>query len=366
MPRYQGEAQYAHDSPSTLGVLLVNLGTPDAPTPTALRRYLREFLSDPRVVEAPRWLWWLALHGVILRIRPPRAAKAYQSVWTPEGSPLLAISQRQSEALQLELERRLPGGTRVALAMRYGNPSVRAGLEALRAAGARRVLVFPLYPQYSATTTASVFDAVSEVLRGWRWLPELRFINHYHDDPGYIAALADSVRAYWAQHGRPDHLLMSFHGIPRRYLLAGDPYHCECHKTGRLLAEALALDPQAWTLTFQSRFGREEWLKPYTDHTLKALAERGVGRVDVVCPGFSADCLETLEEIEEQNREVFLHAGGQSYHYIPALNDSAAHIAALADLVQHHAQGWAAPPAEAQRPAREAARARALALGAER
>jgi protoporphyrin/coproporphyrin ferrochelatase len=340
MSNYQGNADFHHGTAECTGVLLTNLGTPDAPTPAALRRYLGEFLSDPRVIEAPRWLWWLALHGVILRVRPPRAAHAYSKVWTDEGSPLLAISRRQAAALQLSLERRFKGPVRVALGMRYGNPSIAAALDELRQAGARRLLVLPLYPQYSATTTASTFDAVADVLKTWRLQPELRFINHYHDNPGYIRALADSVRDYWAEHGEPERLMFSFHGLPKRYLLAGDPYHCECLKTARLVAEQLGLTDQRWLLTFQSRFGREEWLRPYCDQTLREWGAAGVKRVDVLCPGFPADCLETLEEIEQQNREIFLNAGGGEYHYIPALNDSPAHIDMLTGLIANHAQGW--------------------------
>ncbi len=340
MSNYQGNADYRHGTAECTGVLLTNLGTPDAPTPAALRRYLSEFLSDPRVIEAPRLIWWLALHGVILRIRPPRAAHAYRKVWTDEGSPLLAISRRQTAALQLSLEQRCKGSVRVALGMRYGTPSIAAALDELRQAGAQRLLVLPLYPQYSATTTASTFDAVADVLKTWRLQPELRFINHYHDNPGYIRALADSVRAYWAEHGEPERLMFSFHGLPKRYLLAGDPYHCGCHKTARLVAEQLGLTDARWLLTFQSRFGREEWLRPYCDHTLREWGAAGVKRVDVLCPGFPADCLETLEEIEQQNRDIFLKAGGGEYHYIPALNDSAGHIDMLSELVLQHAQGW--------------------------
>ncbi len=340
MSNYLGNADYQHGTAECTGVLLSNLGTPDAPTPAALRRFLAEFLSDPRVIETPRLIWWLALHGVILRIRPPRAAHAYRKVWTAAGSPLLAISQRQATALQLSLEQRCKGPVRVALGMRYGNPPIAAALDELRRAGARRLLVLPLYPQYSATTTASTFDAVAAVLKTWRLQPELRFINHYHDYPGYIATLADSVRAYWAAHGEPERLMFSFHGLPKRYLLAGDPYHCECHKTARLVAEQLGLSDERWLLTFQSRFGREEWLTPYCDQTLREWGTAGVRRVDVLCPGFPADCLETLEEIEQQNREIFMNAGGGEYHYIPALNDSTDHIGMLSELVLQHCQGW--------------------------
>lgn len=367
MTRYTGSADHRHDSPDILGVLITNLGTPDAPTPEALRRYLGEFLWDPRVVETPRPLWWLILHGVILRIRPRRAARAYASVWTEAGSPLLAISRLQAAALQESLSEHFPGPVKVALGMRYGNPSIASALEELRAAGARRLLVLPLYPQYSASTGASTFDAVAAVLKQWRWLPELRFVTHYHDHPAYIEAVADSIRAHRAEHPGEAKLLFSFHGLPKRYLLAGDPYHCECHATARLVAERLGLQQDEWQLTFQSRFGREEWLKPYTDHTLKAWGKAGVARVQVVCPGFSADCLETLEEIAEQNREFFLHAGGKQFEYIPALNDSAAHIAALTRIVREQACGWPEAGdwnAQADDRQRQERRRRAVELGA--
>ncbi len=338
--KYKGSANFRHDTDAPAGILIANLGTPDAPDPASVRRYLAEFLWDPRIVEQPRWLWWLALHGVILRIRPARVAKAYQTVWTEYGSPLLAISRRQRDALQRALARRCAAPVEVALGMRYGQPSIASALESLRQKGIQQLLVLPMYPQYSATTTGAVFDDVFDELKAWRWVPELRLIQHYHDAPAFIAALADSVEAHWRAHGRADRLLLSFHGLPKRYIKAGDPYFCECHKTGRLLAERLGLADDDWYLAFQSRFGREEWLKPYTDHTLRDWANQGVRRVQVLCPGFSADCLETLEEIAEQNKSQFLAAGGESYEYIPALNDQAAHIDALATLLLCHASGW--------------------------
>jgi ferrochelatase len=340
MPRFIGEADYQHGSEESLGILMVNLGTPDDPSPGAVRRYLAEFLWDPRVIEVPRPLWWLILHGVILRIRPRRSAEAYAKVWTDEGSPLMSWSLKQRKALQRELESALPAPVHVALGMRYGNPSVAAALEELKSRNVRRLLVLPMYPQYSATTTATVFDAVSAALMRWRWVPELRYISAYHDEPGYIAALASSIREYWASHGRGEHLLMSFHGVPRRYLLAGDPYHCHCQKTGRLLAEALFLKDDEWTLSFQSRVGREEWLRPYTDETIESMGKAGAGRIDVVCPGFSADCLETLEEIAMQNQELFVESGGGQLAYIPALNARRDHISFLTQLVLRHLQGW--------------------------
>jgi ferrochelatase len=364
--KFKNETDFRHDKPETLGILLVNLGTPDAPSVRAVRRYLAEFLSDSRVIEMPRWLWQGILHGVILRVRPRRSAAAYRSVWTEEGSPLLGNAQRQADALQAWLADVMPGPVNVVLGMRYGNPSVAAGLQRLREANARRLLVLPLYPQYSATTTATTFDAVSRELASWRWLPELRFVNHYHDHPGYITALSDSILYHWQTHGEPDRLLFSFHGLPKDYCLSGDPYYCECQKTARLVAEQLRLPDDRWQVAFQSRVGNKEWLKPYTDEQLKAWGGEGVGKVHVICPGFSADCLETLEEIAVENRGYFLDAGGGEYSYIPALNDTTAHIEALADLVRRHAAGW--PEAEGggldETLLRER-RERALAMGAD-
>jgi ferrochelatase len=339
--RFEGEKDFVHGSAEAMGVLVVNLGTPDAPTPAALRRYLRQFLWDPRVVEIPRPLWWMILHGIILRTRPARSAKNYQKVWTADGSPLLAIGARQVQALRDVLKQRVKGPVHIELAMRYGNPSIQSALEKLRDAKARRIVILPLYPQYSATTTASTIDAIADVVRRWRWIPELRFINQYHDDPGYIQALVSSIRAEWDKHGAPKKLLFSFHGIPKRNLLHGDPYHCQCHKTARLVAERLGLKDEQWQVTFQSRFGKAEWLKPYTQQTLEELARKKVDNVHVVCPGFPADCLETLEEIDGENREAFLHAGGKEFRYIPALNDGAEHVHALAALAVRHTHGWA-------------------------
>lgn len=333
--------QDAHRQRPLTAVVLVNLGTPDAPTPAALRRYLAEFLSDPRVVEAPRWLWRLILHGVILRFRPARSARAYRSVWTEAGSPLLTLSRGLTEAVAAQLRDRLGAGApEVVLAMSYGHPGLREVLEDLRRRGLRRLLLLPLYPQYSATTTAAVFDAATRSLQRWRWLPELRFVCDYHRAPGYVDALAASVRAHWQAHGQGERLLLSFHGIPRRYLEAGDPYYCQCQVTARQLREALALPESALQLAFQSRVGREPWLQPYTDQTLLAWARAGIRRVDVLCPGFAVDCLETLEEIAMQNAEAFVHAGGERLSYIPALNASPAHARLLADLVQHQLGGW--------------------------
>ena len=339
MTRFDDISVFSHDAPACTGILLTNLGTPDAPTTAAVRRYLAEFLSDPRVVEMPRWLWMLALHGIILRFRPSRAAHAYQTVWTERGSPLLYISKDLAGRLQ-QASAAFPGPVRIELAMRYGQPSIEAGLQALREAGARRILVLPLYPQYSATTTATTFDAVSAVLRRWRWQPELRMVNHYHDQPAYIRAVADSIRDYWQAHSQPDKLLFSFHGLPQKYFDKGDPYFCECQKTARLVAEELQLGSDKWQACFQSRFGREEWLKPYTDHTLKHWAKQGIEHVQVVCPGFSVDCLETLEEVALQNRDIFLQAGGKQYSYIPALNAEERHVEMIMAIIRQHSGGW--------------------------
>ncbi|MCG5531636.1 ferrochelatase [Halorhodospira halochloris] len=342
MRLYSNKSSFSHDEMPVLGVLVANLGTPDEPTTNALRRYLREFLGDPRVIEIPKWRWWPILFGLVLRTRPPKSAAAYQQVWREDGSPLLKIGERQVEGIQRRLQELADAGPfAVELGMRYGNPSISAALRRLREAGAQRILVLPLYPQYSATTTGSTFDAVAKELMRWRWVPELRMIGQYHDDPGYLDALVASIRQHWAENGRGERLLFSFHGMPQRYLLNGDPYYCQCHKTARLLAERLELPAGSWDICFQSRFGKEEWLKPYTDETVITLArEHGVKHVDVVCPGFSADCLETLEEIAEENREYFEENGGERLSYIPALNCRQDHIDALVRIILHHAQGW--------------------------
>ena len=322
--------------PDRTGILLTNLGTPDAPTTAAVRRYLREFLSDRRVVEAPRLIWWLVLNLIVLPFRPRRSARLYAKIWTSEGSPLLTIGERQAEALREELAGRLDTPLAVALGMRYGNPSIPSALRSLQEQGCRRVIVLPLYPQYSASTVASTFDALTAELARWRALPSLVLVSGYHDRPGYIRSLASSIREFWAAHGQADRLLMSFHGIPVRYADAGDPYPDECRTTAALLARELGLDDGSWQLAFQSRFGREEWVQPYTVTTLEKWGAEGLDSVDVVCPGFPADCLETLEEIALTNREVFRSAGGGAYRYIPALNDRDDHISVLADIVREY------------------------------
>lgn len=339
-PNYTGLAGHSHDTLPQAGVLLVNLGTPDAPTAAAVRPYLAQFLGDPRVIEYPRLLWKAILHGVILRVRPKRSAHAYARIWTERGSPLRVGSEALAAALQAELGRRRPGPIRVALAMRYGKPAVADTIAQLQREGVRRLLVLPLYPQYSATSTGSVFDAVADTIKGLRWPPELRQINDYHAEPVYIAALADSVRTHWERNGRGEKLLMSFHGIPERYLRNGDPYFCQCHATARLLREALGLSADEAPMSFQSRVGRERWLHPYTDETVKAFGAQGIKRIDVISPGFAVDCLETLEEIAMQNGEFFREAGGETLSYIPCLNATSAHVDAIADLVLRHTQGW--------------------------
>ncbi|WP_147195869.1 ferrochelatase [Pantoea sp. CCBC3-3-1] len=309
------------------GVLLVNLGTPDAPTTPAVKRYLKQFLSDKRVVDTPRWLWWPILNGAILPIRSPRVAKLYASVWMDEGSPLMVYSKRQRNALAARLD--MP----VELGMSYGNPSLKSALDSLMAQGVTRLIVLPLYPQFSCSTVAAVWDGITEVFAGYRSLPSVQFIRDYAEHPAYIAALKDSVERSFAKHGKPDLLVMSFHGIPQRFANEGDDYPLRCRDTADALMAAMGLTSQNAMLTFQSRFGREPWLMPYTDETMKSLPAKGIKHVQVMSPGFSADCLETLEEISEENGEIFMHAGGTRFEYIPALNDDALHIDMMVELV---------------------------------
>ena len=340
--RYINTSNFDHQQSDKIGILLTNLGTPDEPTPKALKRYLKQFLSDPRVVEVPRLLWWLILNGVILQFRPRRSAKAYATVFTEQGSPLLFHTQAQRDAVAAKLQQDGLNDVVVEFAMRYGNPGFDSVLEKMFAQGVRKLVVLPLYPQYSASTSASTFDELARNFMRRRWLPDLRFVSHYPDYAPFISAAADKIRRHWQQHGQADKLILSYHGIPKRYLLNGDPYHCECYKTSRLIAEQLGLNKDQYMTTFQSRFGREEWLKPYTDDTLKALPAQGVKSVQIFCPGFSADCLETIEEIGEENKEYFLHAGGQRYEYISALNAEPQHIAALCQLIKDNLHGWSA------------------------
>jgi len=363
---YTAQTSFGHGRVPAVGVLVVNLGTPEAPTAKAVRPYLRQFLSDPRVIELPRLQWQLILNLFILTRRPKVSAHAYQVVWGEEGSPLLGITRRQAAGLGELLAREVGTPTRVEVGMTYGEPSVATAMRRLREADCDRLLVLPMYPQYSGTTIGSVFDTVARELTTWRVVPELRTIGGYHDEPGYVRSLAASIREVWDRPeevggepgGEPEKLLFSFHGIPRRYFTGGDPYHCLCHKTARLVADELGLPEDRWVVTFQSLFGKEEWIKPYTADTVTAMGRAGVQSLDVVCPGFAADCLETLEEIDVQNRGFFEGAGGGRFRYVPALNDRADHVRFLADLVQRHLQGWVEPlgafdRASAERAARE-------------
>jgi ferrochelatase len=340
---FAAEPSLAHGTPERTAVLLCNLGTPDAPEPAAVRRYLAEFLSDKRVVEIPRAVWLPILYGAILPTRPARSAKKYASIWTPDGSPLKVWTEKQAKLLAGYLGER---GHRVEVryAMRYGSPSIASVLGELKAAGTTRVLVLPLYPQYSGTTTASIGDAVFAWSKNIRNLPAFRFVQRYHDDPGYIGALEKRASDHWMAYGRPDKLVLSFHGVPKRTHVLGDPYHDECQTTARLLGKRLSLKPDQLLVTFQSRLGRAEWLRPYTEPTLIELAKRGVQRVDVMCPGFTSDCLETLEEIDQEARAAFLSAGGREFNYLPCLNDQHEWIAALSAIAINHLQGWPTAP----------------------
>lgn len=335
---FNGQTDYNHDGPHPqTGVLLTNLGTPDAPTAKALRIYLKEFLSDPRVVEIPRLVWWFILHAFILTFRPAKSAKLYASIWTKEGSPLWVISQRQAAKLQKKLDELYgEGKIPVVMGMRYGNPSIASAIDQLTEKNVRNLIVLPLYPQYSGATGGSTLDAVAQHLQRMRWVPELKLINGYHTHPQYLTALAATIEQHMEQHGAPDKLVISYHGTPQRYLEQGDPYSCFCQQTTRLLSERLELPAEKIITTFQSRFGKATWLQPYTDVTLEALPAQGAKHIAVICPGFSADCLETLEEIESENREVFIEAGGERFHYIPCLNDNDLHIDMMMQLVEQH------------------------------
>jgi ferrochelatase len=333
---FESSPQAARGQPQAIGVLLVNLGTPDAPTPGAVRRYLNQFLSDPRVVELPRWLWWLVLHFVILRVRPARSAALYRKIWTEYGSPLLLYSNTLAAAVRERLPARAAGSVTVELAMSYGKPSIDSALQNLRARGVTRIVVLPLFPQYSGSTTGSVFDAVARVLSGTRYVPEIRFINQYHDAPGYIEAIAASVREFRQRFGEGDRLLFSFHGLPRDRVERGDPYLEQCHATSQRVARALQLTDDRWYVAFQSRIGRQEWLRPYTDEVLQEWGKEGMGKVDVVCPGFAVDCLETLEEVAMRYAELFTAAGGGELRYVPALNARDDHADFLCGLIGEH------------------------------
>lgn len=345
---FKGLDSFSHQQKDKVGVVITNLGTPDAPTTPALRTYLKQFLSDPRVVEIPRLVWLMILHGIILRVRPKKSAHAYKSVWTERGSPLLWHTQDQTTALRDRLQKSWGEEVIVEYAMRYGNPSIDSVVDSMLEAGARKLVVLPLYPQYSGSTTGSTFDALALNLKSRRWIPELRFVSSYHDHPLYIKAMADKIKAYWQEHGKAEMLMLSFHGVPKRYLEMGDPYYCHCHVTARLLTEALELDQSKVITSFQSRFGKAEWLQPYTDQTLKSLPTKGVKSIQVFCPGFAADCLETLEEIAIENRDYFIEAGGSEYNYIPALNSDEAHIDLLQAIAESNLQDWKHPTPDYQ------------------
>ncbi len=368
MPKnlYSVEPRFDHRQIPAVGILLINLGTPQAPTAQAVRPYLRQFLWDPRVIELSRPLWFLILHLFILTRRPKASARLYANIWTAEGSPLWVFSQRLAHRLEGAMREQIGTPLHVALGMTYGHPSIPAALAELKAKGCRRLLILPLYSHYSSTSTGASFDAVMKELMRWRLVPEVRTIHQYHDEPALIRALALSIRELWSQGGEPEKLVMSFHGIPERYFLNGDPYHCQCLKTGRLVAAELGLAADRYVVSFQSLFGREEWIKPYTSVTLAAMAQSGVRRVDVICPGFSVDCLETLDEIGREYRHLFLAAGGEQYRFIPCLNDRREQVELLRDLALRNLAGWvktqdAWHPADALAAA-EQTQARAVAL----
>jgi ferrochelatase len=331
---YSSKRKVKHKTPSgKIGILLANLGTPDAPTPQALRTYLKEFLSDKRVIELPKLKWWFILNAIVLRLRPKQSAKLYASVWTDEGSPLLSMSYKQIAKVKANLKNTYSDNIVVELGMRYGNPSMDKALDSLRQQGAIKIIVLPLYPQYAGATVGSTFDALAESIKKWRWVPTLHFISGYHKHPKYIDALTNTINEHIAQHGKPEKLIFSYHGIPKRYFENGDPYSCLCSKTTRLVIEKLGLTEDEYIMTFQSRFGKEPWIEPYTDKTIEQLAKDGIKYIAVICPGFSVDCLETIEEINVENRKYFESNGGKSYHYIKALNDRDDHIEALTEIV---------------------------------
>ncbi len=360
MSRFLAEPPHQHGQEARTGVVLVNLGTPDRPDAPSLRRYLKQFLSDDRVVEIPKAIWWFILNLVILNVRPKRSAEKYALVWTGEGSPLRVHTERQAKLLRGWMVSQGRPDIEVRCAMRYGSPSIGDTLQQMKADGFTRIVLIPMYPQSASSSTGSVIDELARTLLRWRNLPELRYLRAFAGDSGYIAALAASVREHWAKNGRGDRLVMSFHGVPQFHLEQGDPYHCECHKTGRLLAEALGLTPQQYLVTFQSRFGRARWLEPYTQPTLERLATEGLHSVDVICPGFVADCLETLEEIAVENRDAFLGKGGRTFNYIPCLNERADWIDALGRMVRRELGHWWDESGQAGDGALQAQRAKAL------
>ena len=339
MVTFIGNSEFKHGTKLRIGVLLSNLGTPDKPKRKELRVYLKEFLSDPRVIETPKLIWQIILNGIILNTRPQKSAKNYQKVWTDQGSPLLVILNKQKQLTQellgkenLEIE--------FTIGMRYGNPSIKKGLEELREKNCNKIIVLPMYPHYCAATTGSTFDEVTNTMQKWRWVPSLRFISTYHDHPDYIKALANSIKKHWDKHGKPDKILFSYHGIPKKYFTKGDPYHCLCSKTTRLVREQMGLSEEFAITTFQSRFGPEEWLQPYTDKTVEQLAKNKLEHLQIIAPGFSSDCLETIEELDGENREIFKEHGGEKFSYVPCLNDQDDHISLIGALIKNELQGW--------------------------
>ena len=342
--KYLPEPEFQHDTQLKTGILLVNLGTPDEPTAPAVRRYLKEFLSDSRVVEIPKAIWWLILNGIILNTRPAKTAKKYASIWMKDGSPLKVFTERQTQMLRGYLGEKIKSPLVVTYAMRYGKPSIAKGIADLKASHCNKILVLPLYPQYASSTTGAMVDAVGAALKRYRNVPGLRMVRSFHDHPAYIDAIVKNILAYWMKAGRPnfatDRLVITFHGLPVFHLEKGDPYHCECHKTARLIAEQLTLKKDEYVVTFQSRFGKAEWLKPYTDATLEALGKSGVNRTDIICPGFAADCLETLEEIAIEGKATFKNAGGKEFNYIPTTNDTEPWVTALKTIAMQNLGGW--------------------------
>ena len=339
MVKFIGEINYQHGSIDNTGILLTNLGTPDAPNAKSLKIYLNEFLSDQRVIELPKFFWKIILHGIILQTRPSRSAKAYKSIWTEKGSPLLNIATKQLEHVKKKLSSDFPN-TVFALGMRYGNPSINSALKNFQKKNIRRLLILPLFPQYCAATTGSTFDHVTNILQNWRWVPEMRFINQYFEEENYIKAIVDSIDKFWIKNEKPQKIIFTYHGIPKSYHIKGDPYHCFCLKTSRMVREQMQLKEEEVLTTFQSRFGRQEWLQPYTSETLKKLPSEGIKKIHIISPGFSSDCLETLEELEVENRKYFIEAGGETYKYIPCLNDNSLHIKMISELIVKNTQGW--------------------------
>lgn len=332
---FLGEQNFEHESSEKIGVLLCNLGTPDSFQTSDVRKFLKEFLSDGRVVEIPKFIWWFVLNGIILIFRPKKSAKLYESVWTKEGSPLMVYSEK----LVNKLSKELPNNYEIKLAMRYRNPSIEESLISLKKKNCRNLIVLPLFPQYSGTTTGSVFDEVSRVLSKWRWVPKLNFINSYHDDEGYITAITESIKDK-LETNSPQKIIFSYHGIPKKNFTQGDPYHCFCKKTSRLVAERLGLGEEKYMTTFQSRFGRAEWLKPYTSETMESLPVENIKNILVVAPGFSVDCLETIEEIDEENKEIFIDAGGKTFNYVSCLNDSDLHVSFIKNFLNKQISIW--------------------------